>query len=241
MQGWIKLHRKTRDHWLFTERRVFSRLEAWVDLLLEVNHKEHKFLLGSELVEVKAGQTITSIRKLCERWCWSNSKVTNFLKLLEKDGMLLFVSDTKKTTLTIVNYEVYQTSGVSQTMQESHANDEEKTKQHTNKNVKNDENDNNETYSTEFELFWDLYPKKVEKKSAYIAFKKAIKNHSLETITMGTQKYAKDVQGRDKQFVKNPATFLINDSFIGDFGEGGVKNGANQTPEEMAVRYHLDF
>lgn len=141
MQGWIKLHRKVKSHWLFTEKRTFTKFEAWIDLLLEVNHKDNKFMLGNELVEVKRGQTITSIRLLCERWNWSNTKVTKFLKMLETDEMLTVKSDTKKTVITIGNYDIYQVQETEETTVKRHDNDSEATQKHTNKNDKNVKNE----------------------------------------------------------------------------------------------------
>lgn len=84
---------------------------------------------------------------------------------------------------------------------------------------KEEEKKKNNTYSNEFEQFWNLYPRRVDKKKAYKSFKTAIKNHSLETILFGTQKYAQQVSGKDKQYVKHPTTFLNNDSFIDGYEE----------------------
>ncbi|UWE05303.1 hypothetical protein [Laceyella sacchari] len=109
MDGWISLHRKIQEHWLYTEKRKFSKFEAWIDLLMMVNHKDNTMLFGGELVHVKRGQRITSIRQLCDRWTWSNTKVNKFLQLLEADGMVKVESDAKKTVITIVNYDSYQT------------------------------------------------------------------------------------------------------------------------------------
>lgn len=106
-KGWIKLHRKIQDHWIYQEDRVFSRYEAWLDLIMLANHKDNKSLIDGELVTVKKGSLITSKRKLSDRWKWSNTKTDNFLKLLEQDGMITHKSDTKKTVITVVNYEVY--------------------------------------------------------------------------------------------------------------------------------------
>jgi DNA replication protein DnaD len=150
MQGWIKLHRKVKGHWLFTEKRTFTKFEAWIDLLLEVNHKDNKFMLGSELVEVKRGQTITSIRQLCERWNWSNSKVTKFLKMLEADEMLTLKSDTKKTVITIGNYDIYQVQDTDETTAKRHVNDSEATQKHTNKNEKNEKNEKKKDIYADF-------------------------------------------------------------------------------------------
>jgi len=141
-KGWISLHRNIRDHWLYKENRKFSRFEAWVDLLLEANHKDNKFPLGNEIVECKRGQLITSIRKLCDRWNWSNTKVTNFLKLLQDDEMITYFSDTKKTVITIVNYSLYQDMNDTKTYQKRHKDDIKTTREHTNNNDNNVNNDN---------------------------------------------------------------------------------------------------
>jgi hypothetical protein len=92
----------------------------------------------------------------------------------------------------------------------------------TTKNTKN-------IYTSEFEQFWSIYPKPIDKKKAFTKFKTAIKNHSLETILSGTKKYAQQVQNTDKQFIKHPTTFLNNDSFIDGYEEGGVNAGKPQS------------
>ena len=106
-KGFIKLHRRVRDHWLYQEKRTFSKFEAWIDLIMRANYEDKKMLLGNELISVKRGQVITSIRKLCECWGWSNTKVNTFLNLLEQDEMITTKSDTKKTVINICNYNVY--------------------------------------------------------------------------------------------------------------------------------------
>ncbi|WP_233641473.1 hypothetical protein [Staphylococcus haemolyticus] len=96
MTGWISLHRSIQNHWLFKEKRKFSRFEAWIDLLLLVNHTESKIMVDGELIIVKRGQRITSLRQLRERWNWSITKVNNFLKALEDETMIELKKDTKK-------------------------------------------------------------------------------------------------------------------------------------------------
>lgn len=106
--GWIKLHRKLQECWIWLEKEPFDKRSAWVDLLLNANHSDKKILFNGELITVKRGQILTSIRKLAERWKWSYDKTSRFLKLIESDGMLRKESDNCRTLLTIENYEVYQ-------------------------------------------------------------------------------------------------------------------------------------
>jgi len=68
---------------------------------------------------------------------------------------------------------------------------------------------NERTYSdSEFDSFWSNYPKKVDKGAAVRAFKKALKTSPAPEIIEGAKRYAEDPNLPDKQFVKNPATWL---------------------------------
>lgn len=107
-KGWISLDRKIQGHWIWSKEKPFDVRSAWFDLLLSANYKDNKFPLGTEMVNVERGSFITSERKLGEKWGWSNTRVRNFLKLLESDGMIIKKTDSKKSTITIVNYSVYQ-------------------------------------------------------------------------------------------------------------------------------------
>lgn len=142
-QGWIALHRSIREHWIYQEDRTFSKYEAWLDLLMDVNHQKKKFMFDGQLIDVERGQKITSIRQLCERWNWSNTKVNKFLSLLESDGMLIKKSDAKKTVITIVNYDFYQGEENEKTTPKRQRNVTETSEKHTNNNVNNDNNVNN--------------------------------------------------------------------------------------------------
>jgi uncharacterized phage protein (TIGR02220 family) len=163
MNGWIKLHRKIMNHWLYGEKRPFTKLEAWIDLMLLVNHEDTKFLLGNELVQVKRGERITSVRFLCDRWNWSNTKVKNFLMLLESEGMITHKSDCKKTIISIDKYDIYQggidnstteerRETITKTTEEQRITDALMTDKHTNKNEKNEKNVKNDNNVKKNEL-----------------------------------------------------------------------------------------
>ncbi|PEL12689.1 DnaD domain-containing protein [Bacillus sp. AFS017336] len=144
MIGWISLHRKVRDHWLFEEKRSFSRFEAWVDLLMEVNHQDNKVLLGNELIDVKRGQKITSMDQLAKRWGWGKTKTYKFVKLLESEQMITIKTNTKRTVITIVNYDFYQVSETQKRTPREHQENAKRTPPDTNNNVNNVNNVNND-------------------------------------------------------------------------------------------------
>ncbi|WP_322020128.1 hypothetical protein [Clostridium butyricum] len=57
MAGWQKIYRDIQDHWLW-EDKPFSRGQAWIDLILLVNHEDNKTLIDGELIEVKRGRKL---------------------------------------------------------------------------------------------------------------------------------------------------------------------------------------
>lgn len=142
-EGWISIHRKIREHYLFNEKRVFSRFEAWVDLLLSANHEDAKLLFNGELLEIKRGSFVTSELKLMKRWGWSKSKVRTFLILLTNDLMITKVTDSKKTTITIVKFNDYQQLKTTKRPQKNHSETSEGLQKDTNNNENNLNNENN--------------------------------------------------------------------------------------------------
>ena len=108
-KGYILLDRQIQDNWIWDDK-PFSKGQAWIDLLMLVNHSDEKMLFDNELIEVKRGEKITSLVKLSKRWDWSVNKVSRFLNLLENESMITQKRNSKRTALTVVNYGFYQGS-----------------------------------------------------------------------------------------------------------------------------------
>lgn len=156
-EGWIKEYRAIREHWLWSDK-PFARGQAFNDLLLMVNHQENKIMMNGELIEVKRGQRITSLRYLAETWGWSTKKVKTFLEVLQKENMITFKCDSKKTLITIENWDLYQNEETQKKHKENteetekkHEGNAEETQKKTNKNEKKEKNDNNEKNEEEGE------------------------------------------------------------------------------------------
>ena len=118
-KGYIKLYRDIRDHWIYSERPI-SKFQAWIDLILEVNHEDKKIMFDGQPVVVRRGSTITSLRKLSLRWGWSKDSVARFLDILEKEGMISQMRDTKKTLINVEKYAFYQDSSSKSATQKRH-------------------------------------------------------------------------------------------------------------------------
>lgn len=181
-KGWIKTYRKIQDCWIWQIDKPFDERSAWIDLLLTANHKDVKMLFNGELITIKRGQLITSVRKLSDKWQWDKNKTLKFLRLLENDGMLLKESDNHRTLLSIVNYEIYQdctdTDGTQeQTQSYTHP-------PHTYATNKNDKNDKNEKEDNTHAREDEIQPLKfdVEKvwKDTYKVYPKQSYSHSAK-------------------------------------------------------------
>lgn len=106
--GYIKLQRQLQNHWLWQDKRKFSKAEAFIDMIFRCNHKCAKVLIGNTFHLVKRGQFISSNVKLGEAWNWDEKSVRNFVKLLEADNMVKVESTKKFTLYEVSNYSEHQ-------------------------------------------------------------------------------------------------------------------------------------
>lgn len=77
-----------------------------------------------------------------------------------------------------------------------------------------------------FEEWWKLYDKKRDKKISFKKFEKCLKQHSFEEIMQGTRMYLKTI--KDKQYQKDPKTFLHNESYMNDYSDELQPSGMDQ-------------
>lgn len=183
-QGWVSIHRNIYDNWIWNGDEEFDKRSAWIDLLLMVNHEDKKVLIDGNLELVRRGQRITSIRKLCNRWKWSRTKVNNFLKLLEKDEMIsLKIEPHKKTVITIVNYNFYQDDNKGKKASEEPVEDQTRTSEEPVKSLNNnDNNDNNDNKDDDIEKRLKKINGLVDKKVSSSQIKKFLKFNSLDGL-----------------------------------------------------------
>ena len=109
MEYYIPISRRLFEHPFWCEERVFSRFEAWLDIVQSARFEDTKQLIGNRFIEVKRGQMLVSLRFLAGRWQWSTKKVNSFLDLLIQDKMIIKETpkETGQTVITICNYDKY--------------------------------------------------------------------------------------------------------------------------------------
>lgn len=150
MDGWIKLQRAIKEHWIWKDP---VKLKWWIDILISVNHAPTKVNIGNQLFECGRGQSIQSLSNWAKQWGVSKDKARNFLVLLEKDGMISHESVGKSTRITVCKYDTYQGDlHDSQTIVQRSYNDDT-TQSHPNKNDKNVNNDKNDKNKRETKRF----------------------------------------------------------------------------------------
>lgn len=105
-KGWIAIHREIQKNWLW-EEKPFSKGQAWIDLLMLANYKDHKQPYKGEIITCKKGTVNSSISALANRWGWSRDKARRFLDTLASDEMVRVNATVHRTTITIENYALY--------------------------------------------------------------------------------------------------------------------------------------
>ena len=108
--GYILLHKRIQDNWLWSDK-PFSKAHAWIDLLLMANYTCNDIMSKGAVIHIERGQVFRSIKCLSERWGWSIKKTKGFIKVLEKQNMVSVKGLPQGTLITIEKYDSYQTLG----------------------------------------------------------------------------------------------------------------------------------
>jgi uncharacterized phage protein (TIGR02220 family) len=144
MTGYISLHRKIQQHWLWN-KKPFSYGQAWTDMIMLANHKSAKIAFNGKIIEIQRGCFLTSQEKLKKRWGWKRSYFDLFFSLLKQDGMILIENRANQGTyVTICKYDSYnnrqqtERQTKDQTVRKRSANEGA-----INNNVNNEKKDNN--------------------------------------------------------------------------------------------------
>lgn len=105
-------------------------------------------------------------------------------------------------------------------------------------------------YTDDFENFWHTYPRRIEKKSAFKAWKTALKSGATaDEITAGAARYAKYRAGEPERFTKHPSTWLNQGCWEDEYSTAGNGYGYNgyssggivaRTPEDAEYFRNLN-
>lgn len=105
--GYVPIFRSMLNHEFLNENRPLTKFEAWVVMLLTVNYKESRIILGGEKVILQPGQSALSILAWSKLFKWSRPKTRRFLDYVQKEKMIRRKTGHKTSIITICNWETY--------------------------------------------------------------------------------------------------------------------------------------
>lgn len=205
--GYIAISRKLFQHELFTEKREYSRFEAWVDLIqLCAFEDNNSMLFKGRVVKWGRGQTIASVRFLQQRWNWKSvDKVFCFLELLRSQEMIQTDKEQGIGRITLCKYEDYnpkpnRNRNTDRTPTEHRPNNiKEYNKEEIIKVQERTEPEN------DFDWFWEAYGKKADRSKCEHKFKNLSKAER-DCIRIHVPEYVASTP--NPQYRKNPLTYL---------------------------------
>ena len=232
-RGYVALWRKIVDHPFSKEKRVFSKYEAWIDILMEVQHSEKPtdFVIGMSVLKCNYAESLKSVLTWSRRWNWSESKVRRYFKLLKKMDQISSKSEGKTTRIKVLNYSQYDLKRRKNELKPSDTRRIPEGQPSTDKNEKNENNEKNVKTTPSktdgddiFEKFWKMYGKPVEKKKCRSKWNR-IKSVDQELIFKNLPAYVQATP--DRQYRKNPSTYLNNECWNDEIIKE-TKNGKTQ-------------
>lgn len=124
MSGFITIERSLFDHEFFDDEPMSER-EAWMWMIARAQWKDGRHKVGKDMYGVPRGTFMTTLRELQSKFMWrSDTKVRNFLKRLENEGMIERTTvgsrNAPKTHVTVCNYNEYQASERTKNVPETH-------------------------------------------------------------------------------------------------------------------------
>lgn len=115
---------------IFIDEPLTQR-EAYQWLIMNAAWKDTSHTIGDTDFIVPRGSQYRTIRKLCNEWKWGNTKVRNYLALLERKHKIKTETNTGKTLITLCNYSKFQDKSEKPTQEQHTDNTQTTQEQHT--------------------------------------------------------------------------------------------------------------
>jgi hypothetical protein len=214
--GWIKLHRKLIDWEWYKDVNTFK---LFLHLLLKANTETKKW----QGQTINRGQLITSLKNLSHETGLTEKEVRTAISKLEKTKEVGKQTTSVNTTLTMINYDLYQSMGKPTDKQKANEGQSKGKQGATTKEYKEEE-ELKEDKEILFEQFWNLYDKKVERKNCFNKFIK-LDLKVIEKIINVVPFYVKSTP--DLKYRKNPETWIN-----GECWNDEIKDSTTEQPKE---------
>ncbi len=214
--GYIKLFRKTLDNPLVCKDA--DHYAVWCYLLTKSAHKGYDMIFAGKRITLQPGQLITGRAAIGAHFKINEKKVDRILKAFENGQQIEQLTTPQGRLISVLNWDLYQANDLQSGQQVGNDCPTSGQQVGTNNNDKKEKNDKNNKYSSEFELFWSNYPRKLGKPAAQKCFATRIKEgFRSEDLIQSASNYASSVAGTDIQYIKHASTFIGPDKHFLDF------------------------
>lgn len=229
--AFIGIDREIENHWIYQDAEYFK---VWFEILLRARFslEPEKKMMDGKFVVIEYGQFIYGRISWSDRLKVSEQRLRTLFKKLIDDEMIELIQTFPKFTLySVKNYAKYNQQSNQQqilagqgksefgnqqindtpTSSQPAANQQLTTQEQGSNKVNKVTKKVSKTYTPEFEEFWSVYPRKIQKQDAFKAWEKNIKNNESPTIMIQcASNYAKDceIKQTEEQYIKHPKTFL---------------------------------
>jgi len=238
LRGWFKVNRDIIKRAIFDDAEL---LRLYIYLQADAYYEPYEKLIDGEVVQLVPGQGTFGTRQLAGTLNTNHSTTYKRLKKLEKLGFIKIESYREMSVFTLLETEIEKAekvntdeTGTGQETQGLRDLTEEESKQCGNeketqsKTLKEGRSNKENIYTSEFELWWEDYPKKAGKADARKAWVKLRKSgKEVEEITLYRDRYITKLNEdkTEKQFILNGSTFL----------NGRWEDYKDDKPEQSAV------
>lgn len=180
MEGWIKIHKRiTQWEWY----KDTHTLHLFIHLLLNANYEPKRW--RGQLIE--RGQFVSSRLSLSRDTGIPEQSCRSALARLKSTNEVTSKSTNKYTLYTIVNYDKYQAKDPQPTSKST--SQLTNNQPATNHNIRIKEIKEESITPNNFDIFWQAYPNKKDRKDAAKAFSKV--TESFDTVMAGLERYKK--------------------------------------------------
>jgi len=193
----------------------------------------------------ETGDCFPSINRLAVLCEMSRRSVETHITALEDQGLLKRISQYRDTGGKTANSYLLELTGTLENLDDAQnlRMGSEKTAHGDTQNLRmnnlvRNNLGNNNTYKTisEFDKWWDKYPRKVEKYKAATLFSKIMNEVEFDTLIEATEKFAEAVKDKEKKFIPHPTTWL-NGRRWNDPIEAPQENDIKKALEELGLSY----
>jgi len=203
--GYVKIYRSLQRKGYYHNSKY---VHLWVYLLMKASYQETEYLFNNNIEHLDPGQFIIGRKTIAKETGIKETTIERILSCFESEHQIGQQTNNKFRIITILNWDMYQVAG----QQNGQQIDSQRTASgQPADTIKKDKKEKNKTYTSDFLLFWEEYPKRTGKDAAWLSWQK--RNGSRPPIdkiisSIKEQKTTDQWIKDGGQYIPNPATWI---------------------------------